>query len=60
VLLRGLRALEEAGLEVVGASQGPRSVDVQFVLDQDALKPAIQSLHAELIEKHEPRLKRAA
>lgn len=60
VLSRGLDALGEAGLDVIGASQGPRNVDVQFVLDRDALKPAIRALHAALIEEHTEGLARAA
>jgi len=60
VLTRGLTAIAGAGLEAVGASQGPRNVDVQFVLDRDALKPAIAALHAELIEAAPARLTRAA
>ncbi len=60
VLSRGLQALSDAGLEVIGASQGPRNVDVQFVIDRDALRAAIKALHFELIEAHQAQLSRAA
>ncbi|OWU68046.1 aspartate kinase [Marinibacterium profundimaris] len=49
VLTRGLQAIAGAGLEAVGASQGPRNVDVQFILERDNLKPAIKALHDALI-----------
>ena len=49
VLTRGLAAIAEAGLETVGATQGPRNVDVQFILDRDDLKGAIRALHEALI-----------
>ncbi|MDA3859296.1 MAG: aspartate kinase, partial [Roseovarius sp.] len=43
VLTRGLVAIADAGLSAIGASQGPRNVDVQFILDRDALHPAIKA-----------------
>lgn len=60
VLTRGLQAIAGAGLEAIGASQGPRNVDVQFVLEREALKPAVTALHGALIEDAEPALRRAA
>ncbi len=51
VLPRGLLSLSKAGIEVIGASQGPRNVDVQFILDSDQLNPAICALHSELLEE---------
>jgi aspartate kinase len=60
VLTRGLQAIAGAGLESIGASQGPRNVDVQFIMDRDDLKPAIQALHAALIENERPELSRVA
>ncbi len=51
VLQRGLTAIAEAGHSAVGASQGPRNVDVQFILERDHLKPVVAALHAALIEK---------
>ena len=60
VLTRGLTAIAGAGLEVIGASQGPRNTDVQFILDRDALTPAIAALHAALVEEQRPALRRAA
>lgn len=49
ILSRGLLAIAEAGFEAVGASQGPRSVDVQFVVESDALNKTISVLHNVLI-----------
>jgi len=60
VLTRGLQAIAGAGLEAIGASQGPRHVDVQFILEREALKPAIKALHAAFIEAKRPALSRAA
>jgi aspartate kinase len=60
VLSRGLRALSDAGLDVIGVTQGPRQVDVQFIVDRDSLKSAIKILHGELIEGAEAELARVA
>ena len=60
VLTRGLQAIAEAGVEAIGASQGPRNVDVQFILERDALHAAIEALHAELVEKTRPQISVAA
>jgi aspartate kinase len=60
VLSRGLCAIADAGLSAIGASQGPRNVDVQFILERDALKPAIRAMHTEFIECAQPRLTCAA
>jgi len=60
VLTRGLVAIADAGLSAIGASQGPRNVDVQFILDRDALQPAIKAMHGAFIETNEPSLTRAA
>ncbi len=49
VLTRGLLAIAADGLEAIGASQGPRNVDVQFILERDALEPAIRALHGALV-----------
>ncbi|WDA12627.1 aspartate kinase [Paracoccus marcusii] len=51
VLSRGLNALAAAGLEAIGATQGPRPVDVQFILERTALAPGIKALHGALIEQ---------
>ncbi|OWU82946.1 aspartate kinase [Oceanicola sp. 22II-s10i] len=61
VLTRGLQAIGEADCPCIGAAQGPRNVDVQFILPRDNLKPAIAALHRALIEEagEEP-LKRVA
>ena len=50
VLTRGLQAVADAGLEAVGASQGPRNVDVQYIFERESLQPAIKALHAAFIE----------
>jgi len=60
VLQRGLVAIADAGLSAIGASQGPRNVDVQFIVDRDDLQAVIKALHSEFIESEHPRLKRAA
>ncbi len=60
VLTRGLQAIAAAGCEAIGASQGPRNVDVQFVMDRASTDTVIKALHAELIENAPTRLSRAA
>lgn len=60
VLSRGLLAISEAGLSAIGASQGPRNVDVQFIVDRSALKPTISALHGAFVEATHPRLTCAA
>ena len=60
VLTRGLQAIAGAGMEAIGASQGPRNVDVQFIMERDALNTAIQALHAALIEEKRPQISVAA
>ena len=61
VLTRGLVAIGEAGHEVLGASQGPRNVDVQFILDRDQLAPVIKALHRVFVEEEDSAgLRRAA
>ena len=60
VLTRGLMAIGDADLECIGATQGPRNVDVQFVLERDGLQPAIKALHNALIEVDTAQLKKAA
>ena len=51
VLTLGLQAIAEAGHEALGASQGPRNVDVQFILEREDLKPVIKALHGAFIEQ---------
>ena len=60
VLTRGLQAIANAGCEAIGASQGPRNVDVQFVMDRASTDTVIKALHAELIENTPTHLSRAA
>lgn len=50
VLTRGLQAIADAGIEALGASQGPRNVDTQFILEREHLKPAIKALHGAFVE----------
>lgn len=45
VLSRGLQAIAAGGMEAIGATQGPRNVDVQFILERKTLKPVIVALH---------------
>lgn len=49
VLMRGLQALDSAGVEVQAAQKSSRAVDVQFLLHPDDLDRGITALHAELI-----------
>lgn len=51
VLSRGLNALAGNGLQAIGATQGPRPVDVQFIVERDIMEPAIKALHRALIEE---------
>ncbi|MDF1853973.1 aspartate kinase [Pseudooceanicola sp.] len=60
VLTRGLQAIAEAGLSAIGASQGPRNVDVQFILDRADLKQAIVALHGALVVQTRTGLMKAA
>lgn len=46
VITRGLEALEKADLTPLGATQGPRNVDTQFILDRDERSAAVKALHA--------------
>lgn len=46
VLMRGLQALEEAGIAVYAAQQGSRRVEVQFLVSRDDLAAAIRGLHS--------------
>lgn len=50
VLTRGLQAIADVGLASLGASQGPRNVDVQFIVEREDLKPVIGALHKVLVE----------
>lgn len=53
VLSRGLNALASNGLEAIGATQGPRPVDVQFIVEREVMKPAIKALHRAFVERAE-------
>ena len=61
VLGRGLRALDEAGIDVLAAQQTPRNVDTQFVVPRDARERAVICLHQTFIpERMEKPRARAA
>ncbi|WP_407496171.1 aspartate kinase [Pseudooceanicola sp. MF1-13] len=60
VLQRGLTAIADAGFEAIGATQGPRNVDVQFVMERDALQGCIKALHGEFIKSNQAALKSVA
>ncbi|EAQ04710.1 aspartate kinase [Pseudooceanicola batsensis HTCC2597] len=60
VLQRGLCAIADSGHECIGATQGPRNVDVQFVMERDVLKPCIKALHDAFFEPETAELKSAA
>lgn len=48
-LARGLAALDAAGIEPVAIQQGPRNVDIQFVLAREDADRAVKALHDALI-----------
>jgi len=50
-LQHGLEAFERAGLASVGATQGPRNVDTQFILEREDRDPAIKALHDAFFDK---------
>ncbi|WP_424929725.1 aspartate kinase [Amaricoccus tamworthensis] len=60
VLTRGLQAIAGSGLDCIGATQGPRNVDVQFILDRKDLNAVIAALHGALVKEDAPNLARAA
>jgi hypothetical protein len=41
----GLEALNMAGIDPLGAAQGPRNVDTQFIVDRGDRTTAIRCLH---------------
>jgi len=50
MLSRTVRALADAGVDVLAIHQSMRQVDIQFVIDESDYEAAIRSLHAGLIE----------
>lgn len=48
---RGLQALAGAGIESLGVHALARSVEVQFLVPEDSLSPAIRAIHAGLVEQ---------
>jgi aspartate kinase len=53
VLLKGLQALDSAGIEMIAAQQTTRTVDVQFVVARDRMRDAIEALHRGLVARPE-------
>ncbi|OWU80362.1 aspartate kinase [Loktanella sp. 22II-4b] len=51
VLLKGLTALDEAGIDMIAAQQTTRTVDVQFVVARDRMTDAIEALHRKLVAR---------
>lgn len=60
VLLRGLQALQDAGIKVHAAQQGLRRVEVQFLVPRDALRDSIKALHSAFVSKDQSPQKLAA
>ncbi|MBP0483073.1 aspartate kinase [Sagittula salina] len=60
VLTRGLQALADGGLACLGASQGPRNVDVQYTMPRGDMAAAIRALHESLVVKGAQSWPRAA
>ncbi|MGY6547577.1 MAG: aspartate kinase [Roseinatronobacter sp.] len=60
VLMRGLQALDAAGIGVEAAQQGLRRVEVQFLVGRDDLEPAIRTLHAAFVEERRTETRLAA
>jgi aspartate kinase len=50
VALRGLQALDAAGVDVIAVQETGRKVDVQFVVPESAEDAAVRALHRALIE----------
>ena len=51
VLTNGLQAIADAGMATLGASQGPRNVDVQYILERDDLDATVKALHRRFVEQ---------
>ncbi|MCC5964794.1 MAG: aspartate kinase [Natronohydrobacter sp.] len=60
VLLRGLQALQDAGIKVLGAQQGLRRIEVQFLVARKDLTASIKALHAAFITPAEEMTRAAA
>lgn len=48
---RGLAALEREGVALVAVQQGPRNVDIQFVINREDADTTVRALHNILIEQ---------
>lgn len=53
VMLKGLKALEAAGIEPISAQETGRGVDVQFVVRSEDREEAVKTLHRSFIEAAE-------
>ncbi|MCT7377346.1 aspartate kinase [Chelativorans salis] len=61
VMLKGLTALYEAGIEPISAQETGRGVDVQFMVVSEDREQAVKTLHHAFVEAEEsPRLAKAA
>src|SRR5690606_29061061 len=54
MLSRTVRALAEAGVDILAIHQSMRQVDIQFVVEEKDYEKAVASLHAGLIEVEAP------
>jgi aspartate kinase len=50
VMLRGLQALDDAGVYPVGVQQTSRTVDAQFIVPRECMDKAVEVLHRALVE----------
>ena len=60
VLARGMNALEKKDILPRGATQGPRNVDTQFILQREDKDAAIALLHSEFFGATESQALKAA
>ncbi|EKF18822.1 aspartate kinase [Nitratireductor pacificus] len=60
VMLEGLKALDETGVEPIAAQETGRGVDVQFLVRSEDLEKAVKALHRAFIEQGEEGLQEAA
>ncbi|WP_295808318.1 aspartate kinase [uncultured Nitratireductor sp.] len=60
IMLNGLKALDEAGVEPLASQETGRGVDVQFLVRSEDLEQAVKTLHRAFIEEGEEAMKEAA
>jgi len=53
ILAKAVGALADANISVLAIHQSMRQVDMQFVIEEDDYRVAIQSLHQSLVEVHD-------